>query len=101
MADWGYKTPTHSRGTAGTATGVMVAANPNRRYLYIKNEIGGPVYLNFGGAATLTNGSIRLSGSGSADCELEMSMGKGNLYTGAIQGIVASATALLDILEGV
>jgi len=99
-SEWGYKTPTHSHGTAGTASGTVVAANANRQYLYIKNELGGPVYLYFGGAATVTNGAIRLSGSGSVDCDYEMSKGKGNVYTGRIEAICSGATALLDIVEG-
>lgn len=99
-SDWGYSSATHSRGTAGTVSGTVVAANASRKFLHIRNELGGPVFLYFGGAATVTNGALKMTGVGTAGSEYEMSKGRGNLFTGEIQAICSGATAYLDIVEG-
>ena len=99
-SDWGYSTATHSRGTAGTASTVVLAANASRKYLFIRNELGGPVYLNLGGAATVDNGSVRMAGAGTVGSDYEMTKGRGNIYTGSVTAICSGATALLDIIEG-
>lgn len=45
--------------TVTNASGQLVAANPNRKYLAIQNkDASGKIYINFGAAATAANGVL-------------------------------------------
>ena len=101
-SDYGYKTPTHSAGSAGTVTASMLAANAGRRYAQFANNTAGTIYLALGGAAAI-NAGIRLNPAGSeGDC-YEMTIGRGNIYTGAVHALHndSSGTKVILITEGV
>lgn len=70
-----------------TATSSVVrAANPNRRYLLLTNDGDVEIYIRLGSTAFLNN-SIRLNPGGGS---YEMTLGAGNIYTGAVYGIHGS-----------
>lgn len=93
-----YTTPTHTAVNVTTVTGVVLAANANRRYALLVNDSDTVIYIMLG-AAAVANQGIRINANGG---NYEMSLMLGNLYTGAINGIHAGVgdKALL-MLEGV
>ena len=97
---YGYKTSAMSIWTVTGSSGTIIAANLKRKYLRIDNTGGTPCYLGFGGAAAI-NAGPRINGAGTPPSFYEMSPGKGNLYTGAITGILTVAgTAQFGVIEG-
>lgn len=56
---------TDRSGTAGVASAVLMAANKDRRWLFIQNLSAGDIYINFTSAATIGGGSIKLASGGS------------------------------------
>lgn len=100
MSRYGFETATQSRGTAGTTSTTILAANAGRKYLRLGVQLGGPVYIGIGGAASITT-SMRLDAQGTAGVHVfEMSQGLGNLNGGSITAICSGATALIDVVEG-
>jgi len=92
----GTITPTHTN-VRLSGTGLLIAANTNRKYLLIVNDSTVVYYINLGNVAGLNEG-IRLNANGSS---YEMSAQSGNLYTGAIYGIPSSgANQNILITEG-
>ena len=89
-------TLTHTVATIGATTGVVLAANANRKYALIVNDSDSTVYIKIGAAAVLNQG-IRLNASGGS---YEMSAAAGNLDTRAINGISSAAAKLLLVTEG-
>ena len=83
---YGYKTPTHSVGTVGTAGGTILAANAGRRYAVFVNDTSGTIFLGIGGAAAANKG-IRLNPTSQPGDRYEMSIGAGNLYTGVVNAM--------------
>lgn len=87
VSDWLAKsfmpTPTHTAVNVTDTSGLILAVNEKRRYLLIQNDSDAIMYLGLG-AAAVENKGIRLAASGG---EYEMSLQKGNLYTGAIYAI--------------
>ena len=89
-----------SHGTVAVtgASGTVLAANANRRYLLLQNDdASATIYLRLGTAAAVLNSGLRLNAAGGSH---EMTMPAGNLWTGAITGIVASGTARLLYTQG-
>jgi len=100
MSEWGYQTPTASIGTVTEASSTIVAANANRKYLYVGNTGGTPGYLGFGAAAVINQG-VRIERAGSAGCFYEMAREMGNINNGSVTAILtATGTAQFCILEG-
>ncbi len=95
----GYATPTPVAVNVTNASGAIVAANANRKYLLLINDSDTVIYLGFGAAAVLNSG-IRLNANGGF---YEMSGAQGNLYVGAINGIhaVAAVNKVVCGMEGV
>ena len=93
----GSITPTHSVATVGVATGVVLAANPNRKYALIINDSDSYIYLKIGVDAVLNEG-IRLNPNGGS---YELCAANGNLATGAINGIASAAAKNICVTEGV
>jgi hypothetical protein len=93
---WGSITPVHTAPTAGVATGAVIGANANRRYLLIINDSANVIYLNLGAAGVLNTG-IRLNANGGS---LELSLAGGNNYLGAINSITTQAGQVLLVTEG-
>lgn len=97
-SDYGYKTATHSAGSAGGTSGTVLDANASRRYGLFVNDSDTKVYLGFG-AAAIVGQAIPLNANGGS---YEMSIGAGNLFTGHIQAIQnAGGTKVVCIMEGV
>lgn len=90
VSDWLAKsimpTPTHSAVNVTDASGLILAVNEKRRYVIVQNDSDTVMYLGLG-AAAVENKGIRLAASGG---EYEMSLQKGNLYTGAIYAVHVS-----------
>lgn len=57
-------TLTDRSGTAQATSASIIAANANRRYLFIQNLSGSKMYINFGAAATVDTNSILLQPNG-------------------------------------
>lgn len=76
----------------------VLAANANRKHLYLRNQhLSGDIYIFFGATATLTNGLLVQNGE-----TFKMPDEDGFIYKGAISAISANATAKpLLFLEGV
>lgn len=86
-------TPTHSKVTAGTSSGVLVAANANRRTIVVTNTHATQrVTLNFGGTAVLDTG-ITIMPNGSYN------MGVDDYFSGDINVIASGATTVLSVAE--
>ena len=83
----------------GTVTAQVLAANANRIYALITNDSDTAVYLRFGTAAAVANEGIRL-GTGAGERSHEMSRDKGNVWSGAIQGISSAASKKVIAVEG-
>lgn len=84
---------TTANGTVTNATGVVLAANPNRLDLEIVNDSDVVVYLARGNPAVIGSG-IRLNPNGGS-----YTMDSQNLYLGAFNAICAT-DANLTISEG-
>jgi hypothetical protein len=93
--DGSYTTPTHTAVSVTTSTGVALAVNTSRKYALFINDSDTAQYLKFGTDAVLNEG-IRLNANGGS---YEMSAAQGNLYTGAVNVIAATAGTLL-VTEG-
>ena len=77
----------------GVASGVLVAANPDRRYLCLVNTSANIVSLGFGAPAVLNSG-VTLIGAGSS-----YEMTEANLYRGAINAIASGAASNVGVQE--
>ena len=86
----------HTTATVGVSTGLVLAANVNRKYALIANDSDTTVYLKLGVNAVLKQGIPVVSGG-----NYEMSSAMGNLYTGDINGICSLAGRLVLVTEGV
>ena len=82
--------------TVKNASTAVLAANANRKFALFINDSDTVIYLNLGSTATANNG-IRVNASGG---EYEMSVEKGNLYTGAVYGINGSGDKIMLVLQG-
>ena len=84
-------TGTHSNITVAATSTVVLASNANRIGLAIKNNGTADIFLNFGGTAVTTNYPV-------SPGEEYLDSGNG-VYTGAINGIVASGTENARVVE--
>jgi|TARA_R110000824_G_scaffold175652_4_gene354358 hypothetical protein len=92
-----YKTITHSTTATGSASGVAIAANVNRRYLRIQNDDAtDPAYIMIG-ATAVANQGIKLVAGG----VFVMSKEEGNLSTVVVNCIQGNSAEVLLIAEGV
>lgn len=66
-----------------TSSAVMLAQNPNRKYLLIENLSDTNIYIKFGGDAVVAEGIMLTSGGGS----YAMSRLVGNIDTRAVHAI--------------
>lgn len=90
-----YTTGTPSTATAGTSDGVMLTANPLRKYATITNPSAVDAFLAIGTPAIAGSGIYLKAGGGAYEIA-----GTG-LTTGVVHGITASGSAALAIMEGV
>lgn len=90
----GYTVATHSAPTAGVASGVILAANINRRYALLVNDSNTDVYLALGVAAALNTG-IRINANGGS-----YELSGTNLWKGVINGISGVAGKIVLVTEG-
>lgn len=98
LASFSSVTPTHTAVNATTSTSQILASNANRKYALLINDSDTVVYIKIGAAAALNEG-IRLNANGGS---YEMSLGMGNLATGAINAIHGgTGNKALLITEGV
>ena len=86
----------HTTASMTTTSAAVLATNGAREYALIVNDGSSACYLNLGSTAVASEG-IRVNANGGS---YEMSRNWGNLYTGAINGILASGTATLIVTEG-
>ena len=86
----------HTTASMTATSAVVLAANGAREYALIVNDGSVACYLNLGSTAVASEG-IRINANGG---NYEMGRNWGNLYTGAINGILASGTATLLVTEG-
>jgi hypothetical protein len=93
-----YTNPVLVVATVGATPGpAVVAANPNRAYLYCANDSAvSPIYIMTGSTPTVGHG-IRLNTSGGV---YEMSAPAGNLYQGAVYAVATQTTSSLICVEG-
>lgn len=96
----GFVTPTFGTASIGTASATAMAANPLSQYRHIQNDGTAAVYLRMGTAAAVANEGIRLSAAGNAGDSYEMTLEKGNLWTGQINAIAGVAGMKLITLDG-
>lgn len=97
---WGFGTAPHTVGSVSTASIIALSANANRRYALFINDSDTVIYLKLG-ATAVANQGIRLNGGGTASDRYEMTIGAGNLYTGAVHAIHGgSGTKILLVTEG-
>jgi len=90
--------PTHTAVNVTNASGQIVGANNNRKYLLIENDSDEVIYINLGNAAVVNRG-IRLNSNGGA---YEISAGLGNLYVGTINAVHGGiGIANVMITEGI
>ena len=93
-----YTTPTHTEVNVTTASGALLAANTNRKYVLIINNSHTEIFIAFGVAAVANKGVLLLTKGSS----YEMSAMAGNLYLGAINAIHAgTGNQEVLITEGV
>lgn len=93
----GYTTPIHGTVLAGTVSGTLLAARTNRRYCNIINDSDTAVYIRLGTTAAVANYGIRVNANGG---NYEMTMDRGNLWTGAITCICSAASKTMLLTEG-
>lgn len=89
-------TGTNTRPSVGNVTSVqLLAANSSRRYAYISNQTGNPLYITLG-AAAVAHQAIPLPNGGI------YSINSTNLWTGTVNAIsgVSSGTVNVDVFEG-
>lgn len=86
----------HTVVTIGAATGEVLAANPNRKYVLLVNDSDTTIYLKIGSAATLNQG-IRLNANGGS---YEMCAIYGNLDMRVINAISSAEGKTLLVTEG-
>ncbi len=86
----------HTTASMTGTTATVLASNGGRKYALIVNDGTINCYLNLGSTAVANEG-IRVNANGGS---YEMSRNIGNLYTGAINGILVSGTATLLVTEG-
>jgi hypothetical protein len=79
--------------TVGTASTVVLAANPARQYAIIVNDSDEAIYLSLGNDAQLNKG-IRLNASGGSYEILEE-----NMFTGRVTAISTSGSKVLTYIE--
>jgi hypothetical protein len=80
------------------ASGVILTANQNRRYLTISNSGANPCYLAFGQSAVVGQG-VRLSEANQRGNTYNMN--REGLWLGYIAGIASGGTTTLTITEGI
>lgn len=100
VAPWGYGSVVYSTASIGTASGTVIAANANRKYLKVTNDANGTVvYLREGAAAAVNTGD-RVNAGGGA---VEMTAALGNVWSGYVTGIHAGTAGSVTLLvkEGV
>ena len=96
VANYAIASSTARSVTVSTTSAVVVPANTNRKLVTIVNRGASICYLNFGSTA-LPNAGISLNPGGSS---YTLNVREIN-YKGAISAIVASGTAVLEIMEAV
>lgn len=91
----GFSTASNTRVAVDNSVSVqLLAANLNRKYVYIMNNTGKAYYLKLGAAAVVGQG-ILLSNNGMYELTGD------NLWTGTVNAISSSSTSTsLDIFEG-
>ena len=95
-SDQGTVTMAHTTATATGTTSAMLASNANRKYALLQNDGSVDVYIKLNAAAVASQG-IRLLANGGS---YEMSLAFGNLDTRAVNGITASGSAVVLVVEG-
>lgn len=95
LPNTGFSTASNTRVAVDNSASVqLLAANLNRKYVYIMNNTGKAYYLKLGAAAVVGQG-ILLSNNGMYEITQD------NLWTGTINAISSSSTSTsLDIFEG-
>lgn len=88
-----FSTPTNTRPVISNTTSVLVAANPNRKYLSIFNQNNKNVYIKFGANAVLNQG-ITIAP------QTLFEITALNLYTGQINAIIAGSSVNIEVCEG-
>jgi len=78
-----------------TASTVVLAANPNRRYAVFMNDSNKSIYLSLGATAVLHAG-IELSATNG-----HYEINDSNLFLGAIYAIAEGGDKVLTVTEGV
>jgi len=88
-------TITHTEATVATSTTTVLAANGKRKFALIINDGSADVYLRIGESAVLNEGILV-----TPDGSYEMSRALGNLSAAVVNGIVASGTVNVLVIEG-
>ena len=86
----------HTTAAMTGSSAAVLATNQGRKYALIVNDGSVDCYLNLGATAVAHEG-IRVNANGGS---YEISRTVGNLFTGAINGILVSGTATLLVTEG-
>lgn len=88
------KSTTSNSVTVANTSTLVLAANPNRKYVALVNDSNEVIYISLGVAAVLNKG-IRLNAEGGS-YEIDSE----NLYTGSIYAICSSGSKVLTVTEG-
>ena len=91
---WDTKTVTDTKVTVGTASTLVVAANPKRTDLVLVNDSDEAIYITRGNDAVMNEG-IRLNATGGS-----YEINADNIYLGAIYAICTSGSKNLTVSEG-
>lgn len=78
---------------SSTSSGLIVAANSNRRYLALMNNTGASVYLGSSNSVTVLNGFELTTGSA-----LNIARGV-EQYTGPLYGITINTVSTVSVME--
>jgi len=90
--------PMHISVDVGATTTVIIAANPERKWLLLVNDSDTPIWVNLGAPAVAHEG-IRINANGG---NLELSAAQDCLYLGAVDGIhEAAGDKVCLVTEGV
>lgn len=89
----GFSTGVNTRPTVTNTTSTILAANINRKYVYIFNQSGTVIYLKFGNPAVVNQG-IRVGN----DEMFELTSNK--LWTGTINAIRLAGSGEIEVFEG-
>lgn len=87
----------HTTASMTSSSATVLALNDDREYALFVNDGSATVYIKVG-ATAVANQGIRINANGGS---YEMSRALGNLSDVAVNGITASGTATLLVVEGV